>query len=295
MKSLLIALVLLFYGAVSAHAAQPAGGDAASVSGRSTAEEAAFARGVIVGLAAAHPEATFQSRASDPLVIDVNAGQWNNTQLYLYRLYTFCQTASANACDAARTNFVGAVLGRRPTARRENLRVIVRNADYIDQALAKAGKEPQPWFFVRKIGDDLYEALALDGSSAIGLVSAADLHTMKLKPQEAWALGRSQTRVRLPPLPDPAALLSEPVTFEGDQYMGSILADTEGWQAIRDAIGPDLFVTITSDQFVLASLAGEGPALEQFAKAVVQDCKAAEHCISPHIYRLEDKMWVIIK
>lgn len=295
MKSLLIAIVLLLAGTACARAAPPAAVSASSDTGRSGVAEGEFARAMIVGLAAAHPEATFQVRADDPLVIEVNTGQWNSAQLYLYRIYAFCQTASAGACEAARHRFVAAVLGPPPAARRENLRVIVRGADYIDYAVARASKERQPWFLVRKIGDDLYEALALDSANAIGLASAADLRTMKLKPQEAWSIARAQTRARLPALPDPAALLSEAVTFEGGEYMGSVLADTDGWQAIRQAIGPDLFVTVTSDQFVMASLLGEGPALETFAKAVEQDCKAAQRCISPHIYRFENKMWVIDK
>lgn len=255
----------------------------------------AFASAMIARLAAAHPEATFRPHDGDPLVLEVNAGQWNGTQLFLHRIFAFCQTASPAECEAGKARFAANVLGQRPAPQRENLRVIVRGAEYIEFALARASKERQPWFFVRKIGDDLYEALALDGPRAIGLVSAADLAAMKLKPGEAWALARTQTRARLPALPDPATLLSEAVTFESGEYMGSVLADTAGWQAIRNAIGPDLFVTVTSDQFVMASLLGEGPALDEFAKAVAQDCKAAQRCISPHIYRFEGGMWVIEK
>lgn len=286
MTKTLLAVVLLLLGSAGAHA-QPAD-PAAEANG-----QRAFAIGMIARLAAVHPEATFRLSAGDPLMLEVNPGQWNSTQLFLHRVYAFCQTATAAACEDGKSRFIRTVLGPRPEPRRENLRVIVRGAAYIDFALAKARKEQQPWFFVRKIGDDLYAALALDGPTAIGLASAADLRAMKLKPDQAWALARSQTRARLPALPDPAALLSEAVTFEGGEYMGSVLADTAGWQAIRDAIGPDLFVTITSDQFVMASLMGEGPGLDEFAKAVEQDCKAAERCISPHVYRFESGMWVI--
>ncbi|WP_374530804.1 hypothetical protein, partial [Novosphingobium sp.] len=240
-----------------------------------------------------YPTATFRSSRKDPLVLEVSGAQWSNAQLYLHRVYAYCETASAADCEAAKQRMIAAVSSPPPVAQPRNLRVIVRGEDYIAYAQAKAAKEKQPWFFVRKIGDDLYEALALDGPNVIGLASAADLRDMKLKPDEAWAIARRQTRAILPPMPEAGYYLMDTVTFEGPEYMSAVLADTDYWQKLRDLIGPDLFITVTTDQFVLASLLAAGPSMDRFAEAVAEDCKRAERCISPHIYRFENGMWVI--
>lgn len=260
-----------------------------------TGPQAQFAAAMIKRLSAAYPQATFRSSRKDPLAIEVSGVQWSNGQLYLHRVFAYCETASAADCAAAQQRMIAAVMSPAPAARPQNLRVIVRGEDYIAYAQAKAAREKQPWFFVRKIGDDLYEALALDGPNVIALVSAGDLASMKLKPDQAWAQARRQTRAIVPSMPEPGAYLSDTVTFEGPEYMSAVLADTEYWQQLRDLIGPDLFITVTSDQFVLASLLEAGPAMDRFAEAVADDCRHSERCISPHIYRFEDGMWVIEK
>lgn len=277
--------------AQSAQSARPMGPPPLTV----ISPESAFAARMVKRLSAAYPQASFRSSRKDPLLVEVSGAEWIATQIYLHRVFAYCETASAADCEAASQRMVAAVGSPPPTARPQNLRVIVRGKDYIAYAQAKAAKEKQPWFFVRKIGDDLYEALALDGPNVIALASAADLKDMKLKPDEAWALGRRQTSAIVPPMPEPGAYLSDTVTFEGPEYISAVLADTDYWQGLRDLIGPDLFITVTSDQFVLASLLEAGPAMDRFAEAVAEDCKNAERCISPHIYRFEDGMWVIEK
>lgn len=310
LRTLIVGIGLLLAAPLPLHA-QAAGSDRQDIDAAATnravppapvappavadSKEARFAAGMIKRLSAAYPAARFRSSSSDPLVIEIANAQWSNGQLYLHRVFAFCETASAADCEAAKQRMIAAVNSPPPTAQSKNLRVIVRGEEYIAYAQAKAAKEKQPWFFVRKIGDDLYEALALDGPNVIGLASAADLRDMKLKPEEAWAIARRQTRAILPPMPEPGAYLMDTVTFEGPEYISAVLADTDYWTKLRDLIGPDLFITVTTDQFVLSSLLGAGPSMDRFAEAVAEDCKRAERCISPHIYRFENGMWVIEK
>jgi hypothetical protein len=257
---------------------------------------AQFAGEMIARLKAAHPESIFANEGALPLQVTVKGGGHDGAQIMLYRIYDYCRNVPAENCEASKADFVAKVLAPLPEARRENLRVIVRGADYYDAAQQQGSKEKrQPWFFARKIGDDLYEILALDSPTQIALANAADLKRMRLRPEAAWTLARAQTWHFIPSLPDPASLLAEAALFEGKEYVGSMLADTQGWQAVRDAIGPDLFVTVTSDQFVMVSLMAEGPGLDRFAEAVAADCRAAERCISSHVYRFEQGMWVIEK
>ncbi|MCB2058124.1 MAG: hypothetical protein H6916_11915 [Novosphingobium sp.] len=257
---------------------------------------AQFAGEMIARLKAAHPESIFANEGALPLQVTVKGGGHDGAQIMLYRIYDYCRNVPAESCEASKADFVAKVLVPLPEARRENLRVIVRGADYYDAAQQQGSKEKrQPWFFARKIGDDLYEILALDSPTQIALANSADLKRMRLRPEAAWSLARTQTWQATPPLPDPASLLAEAAVFEGKEYVGSMLADTQGWQAVREAIGPDLFVTVTSDQFVMVSLMAEGPGLDRFAEAVAADCRGAERCISPHVYRFEQGMWVIEK
>lgn len=257
---------------------------------------AQFAGEMIARLKAAHPESIFANEGALPLQVTVKGGGHDGAQIMLYRIYDYCRNVPAESCEASKADFVAKVLAPLPEARRENLRVIVRGADYYDAAQQQGSKEKrQPWFFARKIGDDLYEILALDSPTQIALANSADLKRMRLRPEAAWSLARTQTWQATPPLPDPASLLAEAAVFEGKEYVGSMLADTQGWQAVREAIGPDLFVTVTSDQFVMVSLMAEGPGIDRFAEAVAADCRGAERCISPHVYRFEQGMWVIEK
>lgn len=257
---------------------------------------AQFAGEMIARLKAAHPESIFANEGALPLQVTVKGGGHDGAQIMLYRIYDYCRNVPAESCEASKADFVAKVLAPLPEARRENLRVIVRGADYYDAAQQQGSKEKrQPWFFARKIGDDLYEILALDSPTQIALANSADLKRMRLRPEAAWSLARTQTWQATPPLPDPASLLAEAAVFEGKEYVGSMLADTQGWQAVREAIGPDLFVTVTSDQFVMVSLMAEGPGLDRFAEAVAADCRGVERCISPHVYRFEQGMWVIEK
>ncbi|WP_260581625.1 hypothetical protein [Sphingopyxis sp. PET50] len=116
---------------------------------------------------------------------------------------------------------------------------------------------------------------------------------MGLSPEDAWNRGWRQTVAILPVFPDPEKFREQAMAFESDQYLASLTADLATWQKVSDAVGPDLFMTVVSDQFVFAGPMPDGPGFEKFRQTVEEDCRAQPRCVSPNIYRFRDGRWVI--
>ena len=108
-----------------------------------------------------------------------------------------------------------------------------------------------------------------------------------------WTVAAVQTRSILPPLPKAAAVREKWQVYQGDAYMASMALDLPAWQALSDEVGPDLFITVTSDQGFIVGTVKDGPELEALARAAAADCEAAQRCISPHVYRFRCGKWVI--
>ena len=101
------------------------------------------------------------------------------------------------------------------------------------------------------------------------------------------------TYAHLPKLPITNLLEKDAVAFEAKEYLGSLLTQREKWAVWSKAVGPEMFVTVVSDQFVFVGKLPNGPKLDQFAKTVADDCSHQQRCISPHIYRFSDGQWVV--
>ena len=64
---------------------------------------------------------------------------------------------------------------------------------------------------------------------------------------------------------------------------------------LADEVGPDLFITVATDQIVIVGLVPDGKPLDDLAEAVRADCAAAARCISPHVFRFRGGKWIIAK
>ena len=83
------------------------------------------------------------------------------------------------------------------------------------------------------------------------------------------------------------------VVYELPEYAASLLARPDQWRALAEAVGPDLFVTAVSDQFVFVGMLPPGENLEGFRQTVRDDCASQERCISPNLYRWRDGRWIV--
>lgn len=257
------------------------------------ASEREFARDMVERFKGAVPEASFEIDTNDPLEISVKGHpQWDEATINLHRVFGFCQTAQENECAAELDRFVAAFSRQEANTSRGDLRIIVRDAEYwsyIQPRLSQAGQS----HFHRPIGDDLIAIVALDSPDSIRIATQADLDDFGLSPKEVWGVAEQQTLAVIPAVPGSDALASSWIAFESEEYLGSLLYFTDQWARLAEAAGPDMFVTVTSDQFVLAGILPDGEELDELKPLVAQDCAEASRCISANVYRFRDGQWVI--
>ena len=254
-----------------------------------------FRDDMITRFNASNPEANF-SRGSEPLVIDVKGGELDEGTINLHRVYTYCQTASAEECESERKNLADNLAQGAPEPSKESLRIVVRDQqylDYLNELYAKEGKGAERALY-RQVGEDLYALIASDGPKTIAIVTASQLEDMGLTANEAWALADRNTKAIIPKLPEPAKLKSEAIAFQEFPYLSALVADLDGWRRISEVVGSDLFMTVVSDQFVFVGIMPDDN-VAKFKATVEEDCATQRRCISPHIYRFRDGRWIVAR
>jgi hypothetical protein len=267
----------------------------APVASASVPGERAFTTEMLGRIRAALSTASIEAVPDEPLTLRGKTKNGEDTQYNLHRIYGFCAQAEPAACEASKAEYVQklSVVPPKPTA--ASLRLIVRDRQYVDFLRAQETNGSGASVFVKPIGEDLFILLASDSPDQIAVIGESVLKELGLSPAEAWDRAHAQTRKALPALPAPEQLASSAVAYEGEEYQGSLLADLEGWARLSASVGPDLFVTVVSDQFVMAAKMPDGPDLDAFRQAVAEDCAAQPRCISPNIYRFRDGRWAIAR
>ncbi|MEL6528916.1 MAG: hypothetical protein AAGK01_00630 [Pseudomonadota bacterium] len=255
--------------------------------------EQKFAEQVLPRLKEAAPSATYELGPNDPLQIKVtDHPKWEDATFNLHRIFGICSVSAAEECEAEIDRYVDAISETAPEFTPADLRIIVRDAEYwsfVERQLGRDGVLPAH----RKIGDDLFAILALDTPNTIQVAAPKVIAELGLVPEVAWAKAHAQTKRVLAELPSAEALQESLMAFEGDAYVGTMLADLEAWKRISAQVGPDLMATAASDDFVVIGLIPDGESLEGFKEAVAEDCASAPRCLSPHVYRFRDGQWVI--
>lgn len=265
---------------------------AAPASAQDDAAARAFAAKAVEKLRVAMPDASFEMNAEEPLQIDVaGAPNLQEGHINLHRVYAYCETVPEPECETEFARLVDIFVQEPPEKGPDNLRIIVRDAEYwgyVKEAIP-ADKLPQH----RKVGEDLFAILALDSPQSISLADPDTIEEFGLTDEDAWRRASAQTRLMLPAFPTAASFETGLHAFEGTEYIASMLFDVEAWQIIAAGTGPDLMITAASDQFVLAGIVPDGETLDRIREAVVSDCASAPRCVSPNVYRFRDGMWVI--
>lgn len=256
-----------------------------------------FRAEMIARLQAARPDVTLVADPDDALAIiimidGVAAGAYN-----LHQLEDYCQRASKSDCEINKADYVAQMSIDAAPPTRASLRLAVRDESYLAliEEFAAAKPDSRELTRPRQIGDDLYAFLAADSETKVSLINDKTLKELGLSGDEAWALAAAQTRAILPGLPTPDRLATAAVMFEDQDYLASLLIDLPGWAEIAAKVGPDLFVSVVADRIVYAGVLPDGPAFDDFKKAVAEDCAALQKCISPHVYRLRDGRWAIAR
>jgi hypothetical protein len=259
--------------------------------------EKAYQADMLARLHKAVPTATFTPQTDDPFAITITHGpdQMKEGTINLHRIFSYCQNAPKADCTAAKEEFVATLTAPVPVETKADLRVIVRDKEYRDYSLGLFAKEPGRAPLTRQIGDDLFEILAFDTPETIRLAGPEDLKKYTMSIEEAWALGEAQTAKIISPPPSPEDITKGTVSLEGPAYVASALVQKSAWESLAKSVGPDLFMTVVSDHFVFVGITPDGPNFDARAKAVKDDCKEQQRCVSPHIYRWRDGMWKIAR
>lgn len=241
------------------------------------------------------PDRTLTADGDDPFAMIVaGGGPTDVSQINLHNLYVACEHATPRACRQEKARFIAVLSEPLPSVTAASLRLIVRDVNYVHAANAVSGDDPAKVPVVESIGEDLYAMLASDSPTRTMLVSEIMLPSLHLSPAEAWSLARRQTAAQLPTIPTATQIKTGGVGLEGFDYTASVLLDCAAWAKLAQEVGPDLFMTVASDHFVLVGTMPDA-SLASLRPSVAQDCAAQPRCISPHIYRFRDGQWVIAR
>lgn len=229
----------------------------------------------------------------DLLVIVAKGGEMDGALINLHRIAYYCDQVDAEACEAAKGDFVRKLTIRNPDPTPDTLRIIVRDQgyfDYVTRGMPVKDKRLTPVY--RPLGDGLYALLAFDMPEAIGVLFEESLPDMGLTAEAAWTRAMAQTRTDLPPLPTGSEILAGPVGREGLAYIASMLVDLPAWERLAITAGPNMFVAITTDQFMVIGVMPDGADFDKLKEHAAEECRRAERCISPLLYRLRKGRWV---
>jgi hypothetical protein len=265
-----------------------------STSCSAAVDEDSFAADMLARVQAVTPGAELSLKPDEPLVIEIHApDERDGGVINLHRIWNFCKNVSEADCEIVKTEFVGKIGTKPPTVTRESLRLIVRDQDYHDYLLSLPPKDGARLAIGRPIGERIFVFLASDAPETIQMVGDAALEELGLSEKEAWDLAFRQTKEILPALPTAKQLRETAVGYEDEGYLASLLIDLDAWGEIAREVGPDLFVTAVSDQFVFVAIMPPGKDLEGFRHTVAEDCAAQQRCILPDIYRFRERQWVV--
>lgn len=258
-----------------------------AASGQAATGEREFAEQMIERMRAAGSTLDLRVSERDPLVIEMSyEGAEESDDFSLHTFYKICAGSSDEYCDRFLNGMVALATTMPPALTAENLRVVVRQRDYLERLGPRQSLS-------RQIGDDLYALLAFTSVDYIVFANRADLRKLGLDAAAAWRLAGEQTRAELPELPVAFDLAEHVIGYQDYDMLPSLLADTEGWRGIARTAGPDLFATATSDTSVWVGVMPDGSRLEEFKRVVRSECEASSECISPNVYRFRDGRWVV--
>ena len=255
-----------------------------------------FASAMLPGLRRAMPGAVLGLDSRDALRVTIAIDGRRRGEVSLHRIYDYCLKAKPKDCADIRSDFIAKAARLPPRPTLAGLRLVVRNRDYVEGLNRTMADGAPGWRSVTKpIGEDLFAVLAAETPDATIMVGNEQLAALGLTAADAWRRAAAQTGAVLPPLPKPEQLAVSPVAFQDYGHLASLLIDLPAWRDIARAVGPELFVTAVSDQFVFVAKMPDGPKLNAFRRTVSADCAAQQRCITPYVYRFRDGRWVIAR
>jgi len=209
-------------------------------------------------------------------------------------LYSFCRRNPAE-CEQ------GLALGIRKSAAafnqpiapptRANLRAIVRQAAYVQAYDKLYGGQGGP--VAEKLIGDLWTLCVVDMPSAMQILSASQLPTLKLSRPQALATCKQNVESALPPLaprkrdyPSPGVNL-----IAGDPYDASWLIFPERWTGIAESVDGDLLVAAPANDALIYANGRDNDAVAALAAAAAFVAARAQKPLSTAVLRWTPTGW----
>jgi len=238
-------------------------------------------------------------RITAPLaLIMTRPGVTEPTRIFVGRIWNFCQSATAEECEASVAHFVSvmrsSITATETPFTRAQLRVVVRHDDYCAALVQMGqGRTEAQRIVLRPFPPDLCEVVMVDYPDRMRGLNGADLTPLGLTAAEAWALAERQTLANLP----------EPRTLEGlnggqlvaltdFEYIPSMLVNREGWRAA--AAGGPLIVAVPADNLMIVVRESAITDMASFRQLTRRAFQEAERQISDRVYRWTDAGWAIV-
>lgn len=252
-------------------------------------DEDAFTEALAVRLRAEMPGRDI--RIAAPLRLSVVTPGEEPAEINLDRVWNYCRTATAEACETSKANFIGAMvetLAEQPPVTRAQLRVMVRGTDYCEgtRRTLRADQE----LAMRRGPPGLCMLIVADFPRSMRLIQLSDLAPLGLSAEQAWPLAERQTLAALPRPQSLTALDQHNAAgvVEYD-YIPSLLLNADGWRAV--AARGELLVAVPGDDMLIAVRAADITDLAAFRATVRRQYEQSERGISPHVYRWTETGW----
>ncbi len=107
---------------------------AAPACAASDGDPESFAADMRKRLAVQMTGASVTADPEDPLSAKVTGGEWEDASVNFHRIFQYCQSASAEDCAASKKEFIEKISKKPPALTKASLRLIVRDAQYLEYA-----------------------------------------------------------------------------------------------------------------------------------------------------------------
>jgi len=228
-----------------------------------------------------------------PLTLSIGPLQAN-----LDRVYAFCK-ANASACSKEIGTYVSAIVAttsnRNDPPSRANLRVVVRSADYMRQALREVDARGPT--LMRPLAEGLVLVPVLDSPQAVKVFNDKDRAALGLTPDQVFDIAITNVRSNLKPLMSAAkpAVPGQFGTLQGDYYATSRLALVDSWAPLAQAQGGVLIVAVPSPDLVIYSGQDSSTAIDALRTLAKNMMARAPKPLSATLLRWTPKGWQIVR
>jgi uncharacterized protein YtpQ (UPF0354 family) len=215
--------------------------------------------------------------AKAPLRLEVVIANGAHT-VYLDNIWSLCERdrrqCRKNIGDFL-INMSGTMKEDSIAVKAADIRLVVRTADYVDQARKMAAGRPDRAVLTRPVAGDLWMICVGDSPHGIRVLQHAELAKLGLTDEQAIALGLKNTAAALPPLEaDTHVLKQMGLKFAtGDFYESSRMLLHEQWAAMSKTMGGHLVVAVPNNDFLIYGNGGgngDRMVLSTFAKTVME-------------------------